>query len=146
MKQYTKNPRKISDEQRAELESFLRELGDLSGVVHDLNSDQIIGGNQRSKVFDINQCKIEIQHRMKKPDAQGTVALGYVIWKGKRYSYRQVRWTPKQYQKANIVGSLSDHEITREGYIHPSVMCMTDGCDFHEFIKLEGWSPNGTQE
>jgi len=43
-------------------------------------------------------------------------------------------------------GSLSDHEITREGYVHPSVMCMTDGCGFHEFIKLEGWSANGAQE
>ena len=76
MKQYSRNARKISEQQLADLEAFLRELGDLSGVVHDLNSDQIIGGNQRSKVFDINECKIEIEHRMKKPDAQGTVALG----------------------------------------------------------------------
>lgn len=34
MKQYSKNPRKISTEQRAELEQFLRELGDLGGFVH----------------------------------------------------------------------------------------------------------------
>jgi len=38
MKDYVKNPRKISDIQLEELESFLRELGDLSGIVHDLNS------------------------------------------------------------------------------------------------------------
>ncbi len=105
MKSYAKNPRKISDQQLAELESFLRELGDLSGIVHDLNSDQIIGGNQRSKVFDIDQCEIVIEHRMKRPDSQGTVGLGYVIWKSKRYSYRQVRWTAKQCQKANIVAN-----------------------------------------
>jgi hypothetical protein len=43
-------------------------------------------------------------------------------------------------------GSLSDHDITREGYVHPSVLCMADGCSFHEFIKLEGWSANGAQE
>lgn len=110
MKSYSKNPRKISEQQLAELESYLRELGDLSGVVHDLNSDQIIGGNQRSQVFDINQCQIEIQHHMKKPDAQGTVALGYVIWKGKRYGYRQVRWTPKQCEKANIVANKAGGE------------------------------------
>ena len=79
MKDYSKNPRKISERQLQELESFLRELGDLSGVVHDLNSDQIIGGNQRSKVFDINQCEIVLEHKMKRPDSQGTVALGYVI-------------------------------------------------------------------
>ena len=105
MKQYSKNPRKISEQQLQELESFLRELGDLSGIVHDLNSNQIIGGNQRSKVFDIDDCEIVVEHRMKRPDSQGTVALGYVIWEKKRYSYRQVRWTPKQCEKANIVAN-----------------------------------------
>jgi len=110
MKQYSKNPRKISGKQRDELESFLRELGDLSGVVHDLNSDQIIGGNQRSEVFDINKCEIVIEHQMKRPDSQGTVALGYVIWEKKRYSYRQVRWTPKQCEKANIVANKAGGE------------------------------------
>ncbi len=105
MNSYAKNPRKITEQQLQELEAFLRELGDLSGVVHDLNSDQIIGGNQRSKVFDINKCQIVIEHKMNRPDSQGTVGLGYVIWKGKRYSYRQVRWTPKQCEKANIIAN-----------------------------------------
>src|SRR6185436_15214377 len=118
MKSYAKNPRKISEQQLQELEAYLRELGDLGGVVHDLNSDQIIGGNQRSQVFDINQCQIEIEHRMKRPDAQGTVAMGYVIWKGKRYAYRQVRWTPKQCEKANIVANKAggewDNELLKE--------------------------------
>lgn len=86
MKPFAKNPRKISEQQLQELESWLRELGDLSGVVHDLNADQIIGGNQRSKVFDVNQCEIVIEHKMKRPDSQGTVGQGYVIWKGKHYA------------------------------------------------------------
>lgn len=110
MRPYSKNPRKISEQQLAELESFLRELGDLSGIVHDLNSDQIIGGNQRSKVFDINKCETVLEHKMKRPDSQGTVALGYVIWKGKRYSYRQVRWTKKQCEKANIIANKAGGE------------------------------------
>src|ERR671925_577567 len=105
MKPFSKNARKISEEQLADLESFLRELGDLGGIVHDLNSDQIIGGNQRSKVFDINDCEIIIEHKLKRPDSQGTVALGYVIWEKKRYSYRQVKWTPKQCEKANIIAN-----------------------------------------
>ena len=114
MKAYNKNPRKISDQQFQELESFLRELGDLSGVVHDLNSDQIIGGNQRSKVFDIDQCEIVIEHKMKRPDSQGTVGLGYVIWHKKRYSYRQVRWSPKQCEKANIIANKAGGEWDEE--------------------------------
>ena len=88
-----------------ELATWLRELGDLSGIVHDLNSDQIIGGNQRSKVIDINNCKISIEHKSSRPDKQGTVGLGYVIWEGKRYSYRQVRWTKKQCEQANIIAN-----------------------------------------
>ena len=37
-------------------------------------------------------------------------------------------------------GVLTDHEILADGSVHPSVVCPTDGCNFHEFIKLEGWS------
>jgi len=104
----------ITEVQLHDLESFLRELGDLSGVVHDLNSDQIVGGNQRSKVFDINQCEIVIEHRNKKPDAQGTVALGYVMWEGNPYSYRAVRWTKKQCDKANIIANKAGGEWDEE--------------------------------
>jgi DNA modification methylase len=102
MKQYHKNPRQISKKQFADLGESLDELGDLSGVVHDLNSDEIIGGNQRSRVFDVNACQVEIVTQSDQPDEQGTVAQGFVIWKGKRYAYRQVRWTPEQCEEANI--------------------------------------------
>ena len=105
MRKYHKNPRKISDQQYGQLQSTLAELGDLSGIVHDLNSDEIIGGNQRSDVFDVNYCKIELTHEMDEPDEQGTVGQGYIQWQGKRYAYRQVRWTPEQCEKANIVAN-----------------------------------------
>lgn len=39
---YKTNPRKISGKQMDELEKHLRQLGDLSGIVHDLNSGQIV--------------------------------------------------------------------------------------------------------
>lgn len=83
----------------------LAELGDLSGVVHDLNTDEIIGGNQRSKVFRLEDCGIEIVNQFDEPDEQGTVAQGFVIWQGKRYTYRQVRWDAKTAEKANIVAN-----------------------------------------
>ena len=114
MKHFKNNPRKISETQLQELEVWLRELGDLGGVVHDLNSDQIIGGNQRSTVFDINQCEIVIKEKFKKPDKQGTVALGYVMWEGNPYSYRQVRWTKKQCEKANIIANKAGGEWDEE--------------------------------
>lgn len=105
MKQYHKNPRQISGKQFDQLSATLQDLGDLSGIVHDLNSDEIIGGNQRSKVFDINDCQIELVDQYDAPDEQGTVAHGFIIWHDKRYAYRQVRWTPQQCEKANIVAN-----------------------------------------
>ena len=105
MKQYHKNPRQITEKQFGQLDATLRELGDLSGIVHDLNTDEIIGGNQRSRVFDINKCTVEIVEQFEQPDEQGTVALGFVVWRGKKYAYRQVRWDAKQCEKANIVAN-----------------------------------------
>jgi hypothetical protein len=105
MKPYHKNPRQITKKQFDQLKENLAYLGDLSGIVHELNTDEIIGGNQRSAVFDINKCQVEIVHNLDHPDEQGTVAQGFVIWQGKRYTYRQVRWTPKQAEQANITAN-----------------------------------------
>ena len=80
MKQYHKNPRQITEKQFADLQKWLRELGDLSGIVHDLNTDEIIGGNMRSRVFDVNACQIELTGEAHEPDEQGTVANGFIVW------------------------------------------------------------------
>ena len=105
MRQYHKNPRQISKKQFAKLEESLKELGDLSGVVHDLNSDEIIGGNMRSRVFDIDQCEVQIVREYPEPDQWGTVAIGFVVWNGNTFSYRQVRWTPEQCERANLAAN-----------------------------------------
>jgi len=107
MKLYHKNPRQITKSQYTDLEQWLGELGDLSGIVHDLNSDEIPAGNQRSRVFGIikDQGHIVITETFDKPTPQGTVAWGYIEWKGERYSYRQVRWTERQCEQANIVAN-----------------------------------------
>ncbi|MHC4088693.1 MAG: hypothetical protein ACYSVY_00170 [Planctomycetota bacterium] len=110
MKTYHKNPRKISEKQFSDLEKWLEELDDLSGIVHDLNSDEVVGGNQRARVFDILQKKdapIVLTDEFDPPTRQGTVALGYIQWRGERYGYRQVRWTPEQCEKANIVPNIA---------------------------------------
>ena len=105
MKPYHKNPRRINKKQFEQLKENLLYLGDLSGIVHDLNSNEIIGGNQRSSVFDVSKCDVEIVHQYDYPDEQGTIAHGFIIWKDKRYTYRQVRWTPKQCEQANITAN-----------------------------------------
>ena len=104
-KPYHKNPRQITAKQYEALAIDLAELGDLGGIVHDLNSDEIIGGNQRGRVFDLNACDVVLTEVLPEPDTQGTVAHGYVIWKGAKYAYRQVRWTARQCDRANIVAN-----------------------------------------
>jgi len=51
MNKYHKNPRMLTEKQFKLLERDLKELGDLSGIVHDINSNEIISGNQRVSVF-----------------------------------------------------------------------------------------------
>lgn len=105
MKQYDINPRHISDSELQQLKENLRELGDLSGIVHDVNSDYIISGNQRSKVFDINDCEITITEQYDPPTETGTIAHGFIIWNNEKYAYRKVDWTQEQCKKANITAN-----------------------------------------
>jgi hypothetical protein len=109
MKEYSKNPRQISPKRLARLKDTLERLGDLSGIVHNLTTDEIIGGHQRMKVFE-SANKIIITDKNKTPDNQGTIGFGYILWKGKKYSYRQVRWNAKTAAEANIVANLGAGE------------------------------------
>ena len=101
-KQYHKNPRQITTKQMTELAYSLGKLGDLSGIVHNLETDELIGGNQRAKIMRLDECKIVLTEEYEEPDEQGTVGLGYVIWQGKKYAYRSVRWDAATAEEANI--------------------------------------------
>lgn len=105
LKIWDKNPRQISDEEYNQLKENLEDLGDLSGIIHDINTDYIIGGNQRSKVFDINDCDITITEEYEKPTPTGTVAHGFVIWSGEKFAYRKVDWNEDQMKRANITAN-----------------------------------------
>lgn len=110
MKKYEINPRKVKSDKLNDLHDSLDELGDISGIVHDEETNEIISGNQRSKVISINNCEIVIEEEYAKPDRQGTTAYGYVVWEGERYFYRRVKWTEKQRQKACIKANISTGE------------------------------------
>ena len=120
MKEYHKNPRKITEKQLQQLKENIQELGDLSGIVHDLNTDEIISGNQRSKVIDINKCEVVITEKYETPNKQGTVAWGYVVYDGQKMNYRQVRWNEQQREKANVtansLGGDFDYKILKEKF------------------------------
>lgn len=105
MKHYTNNPRKISKRELQQLRKDLEELGDLGGFVHDLNTDEIIGGNQRSEAIPgilSGKLKPVITQTYDPPNQQGTVAVGFIEWQGEQFKYRQVRWDEATARRANI--------------------------------------------
>jgi len=34
---------------------------------------------------------------------------------------------------------LKGHSVSEKGYVWPSVVCLTKGCTFHTFVRLDGW-------
>ena len=36
--------------------------------------------------------------------------------------------------------SLKRHAVASNGDVSPSLVCPRDGCSFHEFVNLNGWS------
>ena len=107
MREFEKNSKKTDQGEIAKLKKSIELLGDISGIVHDIDTDEIICGNQRSKIIDINNCEIEIIKQYKKPDRFGTLIYGVVWWEGNGYTYRKVQWNSRQRQMANISSNLS---------------------------------------
>ena len=95
------NPRTISEKKHEMLERSMREFGDLSGIVYNIQSKQLVGGHQRT--FKINaQEEIVIYQRLNKKTEQGTVAYGHVNYEGEKYAVRIVDWDAKREKAANI--------------------------------------------
>lgn len=97
------NPRRISKHQFELLEKHIDALGDLSGVVYCHNHNAYLGGNQRSEVFD--GAKIEITERFNPPTDKNTTAIGFIIFKGEKYAYREVCFSDYQFRQACIVAN-----------------------------------------
>lgn len=148
VKGFKDNPRKITEAQLNKLEESLRDLGDLSGSVYNQRTHQWVGGNQRSKIFNQSgasldliegEYRVEYTHQFKK-DKQGTVALGYILWEGKRYAYRQVDWSKEKEKRANIaankLGGEWDNEVLREKW--DKDLLLATGFSDREVVDIYG--------
>lgn len=99
-----KNPRTITDAKLAMLKKAVQEFGDLSGIVFNRKSKQLVGGHQRRKVLD-PESVITITKKFSKPTAVGTVAEGYIDTESGRFAYREVYWTDAKEKAANIAAN-----------------------------------------
>ena len=113
MKSYLTNPRSITDRALKRLRDSLADLGDLGGIVFDQNSGQIVGGHMRLRSmfgesageFNVQDADIELIAEYDPPTAQGTIAEGFLRWRGGRYSFRKVCWDEATFRRANFVAN-----------------------------------------
>lgn len=113
-----KNPRRISKEEYAMLEKTIDRFGDLSGIVLNTTTGELVGGHQRVKLFQSTNAQIEVAQRLDQPTKRGTIAIGFVVLDGERYAYREVVWDKATQQAANIaanrIGGEFDLEVLAE--------------------------------
>ena len=83
------NPRKIGDQALKALGEAMVRFGDLSGIVFNRRTGRLIGGHQRTKHFD-PEAPVEYTSTAHKPNAQGTIATGFITMDGERWQYREV--------------------------------------------------------
>lgn len=99
------NPRKPwADGQGDVFRRSLLEFGDLGGVVLNVRSGHLVGGNKRVEVFREAEGA-KIVKTSQSPDNQGTVAFGYVVINGSRFSYREVDWPDAKEKAANLAAN-----------------------------------------
>lgn len=93
------NPRKITDKKLAALKKSLKEFGDLSGVVYNRHSSQLIGGHQRLKALEtIGISDIEYQDQ--------ELTYGFInLMNGEKFAYREVDWDEAKEKAANIAAN-----------------------------------------
>jgi hypothetical protein len=85
------------------LKRQLAEFGDLSGIVHNARSGELVAGHQRLK--HLGEAEITVRTTYTPPTAIGTVAEGFVTYNGERFSFRQVDWPEEKARKAMLAAN-----------------------------------------
>jgi len=104
LKAYDKNPRKITKDDFETLQKSLGEHGDLSGIIFNRTSGNLVGGHQRTNAFKAKGAVIT-SNDLPTKSKTGTVAIGYVEFEGEKFAYREVEWDSEQEARANILAN-----------------------------------------
>lgn len=104
LKPNPKNPRDIDEKELEMLKKSLDKFGDLSGFVVNKVTGNIVSGHQRKKVLP-SDSEIVITEQYEKPNAKGTIAIGYVVVDGEKHKYREVLFDEATEKAANIAAN-----------------------------------------
>lgn len=140
-----KNPRRISPEKIEMLKKALARFGDISGIVFNRRSKQVVGGHQRRVAFDGGE--IGIERTYDEPTPAGTVAEGCILYNGERFSYREVDWDDETELAANIAANKGagewDYTLLNEAISHLDHQNYDLELTMHDQAELErlvgGW-------
>jgi hypothetical protein len=103
------NPRKMSEHDVKALRRSIDELGDLGGIIKNIQTGNLVGGHQRIEVMkQVGNAEIVYTwHTSETPGPSGTTALGYILHPttGERFSYREVSWPLEREKVANIAAN-----------------------------------------
>lgn len=110
------NPRTISKHDFAKLKQSIKKFGDLSGVVKNVTTGNLVGGHQRIRAFKELNAAIVVTNRFEQPNAVGTVAVGYIELADtlERYGYREVEWDEGTEKAANIAANRIQGEFDND--------------------------------
>jgi hypothetical protein len=99
------NPRAAwRPEQLVAFTASLQRFGDLGGIVLNRATGQLVGGHKRIEVFR-TATDARVEATPQERDSQGTVAHGYVVVEGTRFSYREVEWDLATETAANLAAN-----------------------------------------
>jgi len=117
--EFPNNPRRITEEGLLKLRESLVELGSLDGFVVNFSPGKyfrcVISGNQKNKHVNLDLAEIQIVKRFEKPTNAGTIAYGFALFEGEQFPYREVIWSEKKCEVANLrannLGGQNDAEL-----------------------------------
>lgn len=111
-----RNPRTLSKHDGNALSNSIKHFGDLSCIVFNTRTGQLVGGHQRIEIMKrlSGEKRIAITQRFDAPDTDGTVAIGYVFIGNKQFAYREVDWNINTQRAANIAANRIQGEFNLE--------------------------------
>lgn len=108
MRLLDKNPRIVTEKRLEMLKNSMATFGDISGILHNVRTNNIFGGNQRAKILGLKEPTITKTYDP--PTELGTVSEGFIEHQGERFFFRRVDWDESKEKMAILRANKSAGE------------------------------------
>lgn len=136
------NPRYIDKHDFASLKNSMGKFGDLSGVVRNVFTGNLVCGHQRIRALLDGigaNAEVEYLEQNEQPDKYGTMAVGFIQIPGSdlKFAYREVNWTVGTEMAANVVANRAQgaFDVDKLAKVTYELSQLPDGADL---VRLTG--------